>query len=39
MLKFFCVLIGLTMLATASIGCKAQGSVDTTAAPHTLPVT
>ena len=36
MTKMLLVLIGLAMLSTVSMGCKAEGKVDTTAAPHTI---
>lgn len=38
MTKLLMILIGLAMLSTISMGCKAEGKIDTTAAPQVQPI-
>lgn len=38
MKKLLFVLIGLGLLSTVSMGCKAEGQVGSTSAPHTLRI-
>ena len=38
MKKLLLILVGLAMLSGVSMGCKAEGKIDTTAAPQVQPV-
>ena len=38
MKKLILVLVALSLLSTVSFGCKAEGKIDTTRAPHVDPI-
>jgi hypothetical protein len=38
MKKLVLIVIGLSLLSTVSIGCKAEGKIDTTASPQVRPI-